>query len=87
MSAGRRRRPRCYGCVRRAREGSRFCSQRCAAGYVEELLDGNDDEWCPICDRWEGRRYADGAGELVCGHPTAEERAKAEQSAAAVGSA
>lgn len=46
-------RPRCYhGCDKPARKGYRFCSQRCAAEYAEELVMGNDDAWCPKCKQW-----------------------------------
>lgn len=44
----------CYGCGRAARKGSRFCTQRCAAEYAEELVEGNDDWWCSECDEWHG---------------------------------
>ena len=46
--------PRCYGCARKARPDSRFCSDRCAAGYAEELVAGNEDSFCIQCDAWVG---------------------------------
>jgi hypothetical protein len=44
--------PKCYGCDRKARKGSLFCSQKCAADYAEELLLGNDEVWCPATEQW-----------------------------------
>lgn len=46
-------RPRCYSCgEKRVRPGSRFCSNRCAAMWAEELAAGNDDAWCDGCQEW-----------------------------------
>ena len=48
-------RPRCYACgKKRVRRGSRFCSNRCAAEWAEELASGNDDAWCIGCQEWVG---------------------------------
>lgn len=46
-------RPRCFNCDRPARPGSMFCTQRCAAVYAETLLEGFDDVFCPVTERWE----------------------------------
>lgn len=46
-------RPKCYGCDARARVDSNFCSDKCGCLYVDQLVAGNDEEWCPTCDRWE----------------------------------
>jgi len=47
-----RMRPKCYGCDRDAAAGRMFCTDRCAAGYVEELVRGNEEQWCPLCEKW-----------------------------------
>lgn len=61
-----KRTPQCYGCrTRAARKGSRFCTQRCAADYAEELVEGNDDTWCPACADWVSIAMD---GSLTCEH-------------------
>lgn len=49
-------RPVCYGCNNRARPDSIFCSDKCGCAYADQLVGldaGNDQEWCPECDKWE----------------------------------
>lgn len=51
--ARKRTKPRCYhGCDKPARKNGRFCSQKCAAEFAEELVLGNDDKWCSNCQEW-----------------------------------
>ncbi len=50
--------PKCYGCNRKARRGSLFCSQRCAAGYAEELILGNGEVYCYDCEEWHSESYS-----------------------------
>ena len=65
-----RKRPICYGCDRRAARGRRFCTAKCAGLYAEELIRGNDDQYCPACDTWQGLdRYSETPGILMCKHP------------------
>lgn len=46
---------KCYLCREKpVRSGSRFCTQRCAADFAEELVEGNDDYWCSKCCSWIG---------------------------------
>lgn len=33
--------------------GNRFCSQRCAAEWGEEIASGNGDVWCVTCNEWK----------------------------------
>lgn len=76
----RQLRPRCYGCDNKARARSRFCSMRCAAAYAEELIEGNEDAYCPTCNSWEGlapyEEAAEGSVTLSCGHSILEEDAQ-----------
>lgn len=59
--------PKCYGhCGKVARVGYMFCSDRCAALYADELVRGNEDHWCPVCEDWKTKEsYMD---RLICGH-------------------
>lgn len=63
--------PGCYGyCGRKAAAGRMFCSARCGALYAEELVRGNEEHWCPVCQHWSGApSYSD---KLVCGHARTE---------------
>ena len=47
--------PLCYAiCGGAARRGRRFCSDKCAAIWAEQSVEGNDEVWCPICLGWRG---------------------------------
>lgn len=59
-------RPMCRGCDRVARPKSSFCTDRCAVAYIEELLLGNEEQWCPICGSWESTENGE---TLLCTHP------------------
>jgi hypothetical protein len=60
--------PGCYArCGKPAKPGDRFCGKQCAADYAEELVRGNEDEWCVPCQDWKGKERSP-AERLVCGH-------------------
>ena len=59
--------PKCYGCDQKAAIGRMFCTTRCAAGYAEELIRGNGEEWCPLCEQWVGTQSYD-KEHLSCQH-------------------
>jgi hypothetical protein len=64
--------PKCYGhCGKVARAGKMFCADKCAALYAEELVRGNEDHWCPVCEDWKTIDRAM-PGKLICGHVTTE---------------
>jgi hypothetical protein len=62
-------RPRCYGCGKRARLGSLFCTNWCGANYADELIAGNEDVYCPEAKSWESTSL----GECHGCHKTADD--------------
>jgi hypothetical protein len=45
-------RPRCFGCERKARKDSLFCTDRCATSYAENIAGTVDVVYCPDADDW-----------------------------------
>jgi len=45
--------PKCYYCQgKKARKNSFFCSQKCAALYADEILEGYEMVYCYHCQHW-----------------------------------
>ena len=60
--------PTCWRCVsethhqtgkpRQARFSKMFCTQRCAAAWATDLLEGSEDyEWCSSCATWQEKGW------------------------------
>lgn len=64
------KRPVCFECHSRpARADSRFCSQKCAAAWADEWLQGFDDGYCPKCGEWVTTEKCDDCGEVAVRWP------------------
>lgn len=58
--------PKCYGCDRKARHGSLFCTQKCAAEWAEEIILGNEEVYCYNCKEWHSEsRSAECVGRFI----------------------